>query len=56
MINTIEEDTKCPVCGALSFSSTDFPGSYEICPTCNWEDDPVQYEDPDFEGGQMINL
>jgi hypothetical protein len=26
-------------------------GSYEICPVCFWEDDPVQNEDPAFVGG-----
>jgi hypothetical protein len=27
------------------------PGTYEICPVCGWEDDPVQFRDPDNEGG-----
>jgi hypothetical protein len=27
------------------------PGTFEICPVCFWEDDGVQYEDPDYEGG-----
>ncbi|WP_233218372.1 CPCC family cysteine-rich protein [Kosakonia radicincitans] len=26
-------------------------GNYEICPVCDWEDDPVQSSDPDFSGG-----
>jgi hypothetical protein len=26
-------------------------GNYEICPVCEWEDDPVQSSDPDFSGG-----
>ena len=26
-------------------------GSYEICSTCKWKDDPVQSDDPDYEGG-----
>ena len=25
--------------------------SYEICDVCEWEDDPVQNEDPNYEGG-----
>lgn len=25
--------------------------SYEICPVCFWEDDPVQNEDPEYQGG-----
>lgn len=38
----------CPCCVNYEFSQE---GSYEICPVCNWEDDPVQYEDPNFGGG-----
>ncbi|MGN1350182.1 MAG: toxic anion resistance protein [Anaerovoracaceae bacterium] len=38
----------CPVCGQHRFSRK---GSYEICPVCGWEDDPVQERDPDFSGG-----
>lgn len=41
----------CPVCGTQSFTTKDFPGSYEICEICGWEDDSVQFDDPDFEGG-----
>jgi len=26
-------------------------GDYEICSICNWEDDPIQSEDPMFYGG-----
>ncbi len=29
-------------------------GEYEICPSCGWEDDPVQAADPDFAGGANI--
>jgi hypothetical protein len=27
------------------------PGSYDICPICFWEDDPVQLRFPNFAGG-----
>lgn len=27
------------------------PGTYQICPVCGWEDDNVQYYDPNFSGG-----
>lgn len=27
------------------------PGSYDICPICFWEDDPVQFDNHDYEGG-----
>lgn len=30
------------------------PGTYSICPVCGWEDDPVQYDDPDHEGGGNV--
>jgi hypothetical protein len=39
----------CPCCGYLTFGK--WPGSYEICRVCFWEDDPVQILDPWFEGG-----
>ncbi|MCB9892565.1 MAG: hypothetical protein H6832_01620 [Planctomycetes bacterium] len=26
-------------------------GTYEICDVCGWEDDPVQFADPDRRGG-----
>ena len=38
----------CPVCGIYMFDSA---GEFDICPVCNWEDDPVQLDDPDEEGG-----
>ena len=42
---------KCPVCKNNSFSFDSFPGSFEICSYCGWEDDDLQYYDPEFEGG-----
>ena len=38
----------CPVCGKYTFEEYD---SYDICPVCGWEDDPVQRREPDFAGG-----
>ncbi len=26
-------------------------GTFDICPVCYWEDDKVQNEDPNYEGG-----
>lgn len=40
----------CPCCGYLMFSEGTHD-TYEICRICFWEDDPVQYGKPDFEGG-----
>jgi hypothetical protein len=38
----------CPCCGYLTIAE---PGGYEICPVCDWEDDPVQADDPLYGGG-----
>lgn len=40
----------CPCCGYLTLSESP-PGTFEICPVCNWEDDDVQYNNIDIEGG-----
>ena len=40
----------CPCCGFLTLSETP-PGTFEICPVCYWEDDPLQYRDRDLAGG-----
>jgi hypothetical protein len=42
---------ECPVCQFLAFDKDDFPGSYCICSECGWEDDNLQYLDPNYEGG-----
>ena len=31
--------------------SHDFPGSHIVCQNCGWEDDNIQYNDLDYEGG-----
>ncbi|EJS66361.1 hypothetical protein CN425_23275 [Bacillus cereus] len=40
----------CPCCGYKTLEEEP-PGTYEICSICFWEDDPVQFKDPDLEGG-----
>jgi len=40
----------CVCCGAYTMREKP-PGTYEICPVCGWEDDPIQFRDPDFAGG-----
>lgn len=39
----------CACCGHKTLP--DFPGSYDICPICFWEDDQIQLLDPWYEGG-----
>lgn len=40
----------CPCCGYKTLDEEP-PGTYEICAICFWEDDPIQFDDPDYEGG-----
>jgi len=40
----------CPCCGFLTRSEADF-GTFDICPICDWEDDDIQADDPDYDGG-----
>jgi hypothetical protein len=46
-------DTKkgpCPCCDApMMFGGEE--DDWNICPVCCWENDPVQRENPDYEGG-----
>ena len=44
----------CPCCGYLTLGEEPGTGSYEICPVCFWEDDPIQFEDPTYSGGANI--
>ena len=43
-----KKEIKCPICGRGRFS---FENSFEICNYCGWENDGIQAEDPDYEGG-----
>lgn len=38
----------CACCGQKTLECEDF---YEICPVCGWEDDPLQRDEPDYQGG-----
>ena len=40
----------CPCYRFLTLSDQP-PGTHAICPVCWWEDDEVQYLDPEFSGG-----
>ena len=43
----------CPCCGYKTFD-LEPPGTVDICPVCYWQDDLIQYLDPDFEGGANV--
>jgi len=38
----------CACCGKLSLP---FGSVFEICPVCGWQDDDIQNDDPQFDGG-----
>ncbi len=42
--NQWKPDCVCPVCGQYKFD-----GIGDICNVCFWENDDVQYENPDFD-------
>ena len=47
---------KCPCCGFRTLVHEP-PGTFEICPVCRWEDDNVQFDDPNYVGGaNHVNL
>jgi hypothetical protein len=37
----------CPCCGYRTLTEAQ-PGSYEVCPVCDWMDDPIQFGDVEF--------
>lgn len=49
-VKTLRQQYACPCCGYLTLSEEP-PGTYEICSICFWEDDAVQFNSPDNEGG-----
>jgi len=40
----------CPCCGYNTLNEKP-PGTYDICSICFWEDDGIQFDDPDYVGG-----
>lgn len=38
----------CPCCG---YKTLEDSSTYNICEICFWEDDIVQFNDPNYEGG-----
>lgn len=45
----VDEKYPCVACGRLVFDEP--PGSYMICPVCQWEDDAAQLRWPDYPVG-----
>jgi hypothetical protein len=43
----------CPCCGYKTLTEEP-PGTYNICSICYWEDDGIQYHDPDYKGGANV--
>lgn len=43
----------CPCCGYKTLNDEP-PGTYDICEICFWEDDGIQFADPDYDGGANI--
>jgi hypothetical protein len=44
------EKFACPCCGYKTF--IDKPeGNYDICEVCFWEDDPIQFANPNYRNG-----
>lgn len=39
---------RCACCGRFSLPADEM---FYICPICGWEDDELQNDDPQFEGG-----
>lgn len=44
----IADEYPCLCCDEPVFEAL---GEYDICPNCNWEDDPSQSKNPDRGGG-----
>lgn len=40
----------CPCCGYKTLDEMP-PGTYDICEICFWEDDGIQFDNPDYRGG-----
>jgi ribonuclease HII len=45
-----QERFACPCCGYLTLGEEP-PGTFGLCEVCWWEDDPVQFADPGYDGG-----
>lgn len=50
LILTVNAKFTCPCCGHKTFTQKP-DGTYDICTVCFWEDDLIQLEDLNYEGG-----
>ncbi len=41
---------QCPCCEYYTLDKSP-NNTFQLCPVCHWEDDGVQLNDPDYEGG-----
>jgi hypothetical protein len=44
----MQYDRKCACCGNALSPELKF---FDICQVCYWQDDPIQNDDPDYDGG-----
>lgn len=44
----MDNKKKCECCG---FDTLPADSMFEVCPLCEWQDDPYQNEHPDYSGG-----
>jgi hypothetical protein len=42
---------KCPCCEYITLDENPKDPTFEICPVCCWENDPLQSDKPDYCGG-----
>jgi len=45
---TVTVMIKCPICGQYEF---EMDSDFDICDVCKWQNDGLQYDDPDDWGG-----
>lgn len=50
MDNNIFGKYRCPCCGFYTLNDK-ADNTFQICPVCYWEDDGVQFQEPNYQGG-----
>lgn len=46
-----EQNKRCACCGKLTLPPN---SSFELCPVCGWQDDDIQNDDTNFDGGANV--